>query len=112
MALRFDDHMNLVIDFVDGGSAEITGAPGAASIQALANPIAELRGDDLLKFGAVTRNKVADGGVKVSPARIEPAGNWDLQKDRFLVNRITGDLSAAEDEIGLAGKVRGTEWAS
>jgi hypothetical protein len=100
----------LVIDLVGDGQAEIKGQDPIASIEALRNNNRrEFRGDDLLRFNALTYNDV--GGApfpKSYPAEINLTGEWDIQGGQVVfVSKVKGDPRKPDVVVGLAGRFKG-----
>jgi hypothetical protein len=49
--------------------------------------IADFAADDLLRFRATTGNELEDGSVLPLDAKLEFAGEWDVQTGQLVKNR-------------------------
>ncbi|HKV34360.1 MAG TPA: ShlB/FhaC/HecB family hemolysin secretion/activation protein [Pyrinomonadaceae bacterium] len=106
--LRFDSKThNLVIDLTGGGTAEVTGDSGVASLDALKNDITPFKSNDLLRFKASTTNTLTDGTTKKIAADLKFVGNWDLKGNQLVfVSQVKGDVTKPAVTLGFAGKFK------
>jgi hypothetical protein len=97
---------HLLIKLKGGGEARIQGDNGIKSLEAEQNEIAEFAADDLLRFHATTANTFDDGSFLEVTAKLEFAGNWDIQDGQLVfMSKVTGDLSQPDVKIGFGGKI-------
>ncbi|HXQ74385.1 MAG TPA: hypothetical protein VN844_28020 [Pyrinomonadaceae bacterium] len=106
--LRFDSKThNLVIDLTGGGTAEVTGDSGVASLDALKNDITPFKSNDLLRFKASTTNTLTNGTTKKIAADLKFVGNWDLKGNQLVfVSQVKGDVTKPAVTLGFAGKFK------
>ena len=106
--LRFDSKThNLVIDLVGGGTAEIKGDSGVASLDALKQDITPFKANDLLRFKASTTNVLSNGQTKKIVADTKFVGNWDLKGNQLVfVSQVKGDITKPTVTLGFAGKFK------
>jgi hypothetical protein len=106
--LRFDSKThNLVIDLTGGGTAEVTGDTGVASLEALKQDITPFKANDLLRFKASTTNTLTDGTTKKIAADLKFVGNWDLKGNQLVfVSQVKGDVTKPTVTLGFAGKFK------
>lgn len=106
--LRFDPKThNLVIDLVGGGTAEVKGDSGLASLDALKHDITPFKSNDLLRFKASTTNVLTSGQTKKIAADMKFVGNWDLKGDQLVfVSQVKGDVTKPTVTLGFAGKFK------
>lgn len=106
--LRFDPKThNLVIDLANGGTAEVKGDSGLASLDALKHDITPFKSNDLLRFKASTTNVLSNGQTKKIPADLKFVGNWDLKGDQLVfVSQVKGDVTKPTVTLGFAGKFK------
>ena len=106
--LRFDPKThNLVIDLTGGGTAEVKGDSGIASLDALKNDITPFKSNDLLRFKASTTNTLTNGQIKKIAADTKFTGNWDLKGNQLVfVSQVKGDVTKPAVTLGFAGKFK------
>ncbi|HSD47261.1 MAG TPA: hypothetical protein VLB87_11570 [Pyrinomonadaceae bacterium] len=106
--LRFDSKThNLLIDLVGGGTAEIKGDSGVASLDALKHDITPFKANDLLRFKASTTNVLSNGQTKKIAADTKFVGNWDLKGNQLVfVSQVKGDVTKPTVTLGFAGKFK------
>ena len=106
--LRFDSKThNLVIDLAGGGTAEIKGDSGVASLDSLKNDITPFKANDLLRFKASTTNVLSNGQTKKIAADTKFVGNWDLKGNQLVfVSQVKGDVTKPTVTLGFAGKFK------
>jgi len=106
--LRFDPKThNLVIDLTGGGTAEVKGDSGLASLDALKHDITPFKSNDLLRFKASTTNALTSGQTKKIAADMKFVGNWDLKGDQLVfVSQVKGDVTKPTVTLGFAGKFK------
>lgn len=106
--LRFDPKThNLVIDLVGGGTAEVKGDSGLASLDALKHDITPFKSNDLLRFKASTTNVLTSGQTRKIAADMKFVGNWDLKGDQLVfVSQVKGDVTKPTVTLGFAGKFK------
>lgn len=106
--LRFDSKThNLVIDLTGGGTAEVKGDTGVASLEALKQDITPFKANDLLRFKASTTNTLTDGTTKKIAADLKFVGNWDLKGNQLVfVSQVKGDVTKPTVTLGFAGKFK------
>jgi hypothetical protein len=106
--LRFDSKThNLLIDLAGGGTAEIKGDSGVASLDALKHDITPFKANDLLRFKASTTNVLGNGQTKKIAADTKFVGNWDLKGNQLVfVSQVKGDVTKPTVTLGFAGKFK------
>jgi hypothetical protein len=106
--LRFDSKThNLMIDLAGGGTAEITGDSGVASLDALKHDITPFKANYLLRFKASTTNVLSNGQTKKIAADTKFVGNWDLKGNQLVfVSQVKGDVTKPSVTLGFAGKFK------
>ena len=106
--LRFDSKThNLLIDLAGGGTAEIKGDSGVASLDALKHDITPFKANDLLRFKASTTNVLSNGQTKKIAADTKFVGNWDLKGNQLVfVSQVKGDVTKPTVTLGFAGKFK------
>lgn len=106
--LRFDPKThNLLIDLTGGGTAEIKGDSGVASLEALKHDISPFQSNDLLRFKASTTNVLSNGQTKKIAADTKFTGNWDLKGSQLVfVSQVKGDIRKPTVTLGFAGKFK------
>lgn len=106
--LRFDSKThNLVIDLLGGGTAEVKGDSGVASLDALKHDITPFKSNDLLRFKASTTNVLSNGQTKKIAADLKFVGNWDLKGNQLVfVSQVKGDITKPTVTLGFAGKFK------
>ena len=106
--LRFDPKThNLVIDLTGGGTAEVKGDSGVASLDALKHDITPFKANDLLRFKASTTNTLTNGQTKKIAADMKFVGNWDLKGNQLVfVSQVKGDINKPTVTLGFAGKFK------
>lgn len=106
--LRFDQKThNLVIDLTGGGTAEVKGDSGVASLDALKHDLTPFKANDLLRFKASTTNTLASGQIKKIAADMKFVGNWDLKGNQLVfVSQVKGDINKPTVTLGFAGKFK------
>lgn len=106
--LKFAENTNnLVITLTGGGTAELKGASGIASVEAARNNLPGFKSGDLLRFRAFTQNKLSNGQSKFFAAKIGLVGKWDIQGDQLVfVSEVKGNLQKPEVTIGFAGQYK------
>ena len=106
--LRFDSIThNLVIDLAGGGTAEIKGDSGVASLEALKHDISPFQSNDLLRFKASTTNVLSNGQTKKIAADTKFTGNWDLKGNQLVfISQVKGDITKPAVSFGFAGKFK------
>ena len=98
---------NLVIDLAGGGTAQVKGDSGLASLQALKHDITPFKSNDMLRFKATTTNTLANGQTQAFPADLKFVGNWDLKGNQLVfVSQVKGDINKPTVDIVLAGKFK------
>ena len=112
--LEINERANKLTIFLagpEGGDTVIRGTKVSertkSSVEALYNS-SDFRGDDLLRFCAVTRNPLENAaGLIEKKAEIEFVGNWDVQSGRVVFSStVKGDVNKPDVVIGLAGKFK------
>ncbi len=106
--LRFDPKThNLLIDLTGGGTAEVKGDSGVASLDALRHDITPFKSNDLLRFKASTTNVLTNGQTKKIAADTKFVGNWDLKGNQLVfVSQVKGDITKPTVTLGFAGKFK------
>ncbi len=106
--LRFDPvSHNLMIDLTGGGTAEIKGDSGIASLEALKHDISPFQSNDLLRFKASTTNVLSNGQTKKIAADTKFTGNWDLKGNQLVfISQVKGDITKPTISLGFAGKFK------
>ena len=95
---------NLTVDLGSAGKTQITGASGLQSLDAARNNLAQFKGDDLLRYSAVTTNLLKDGSAAQTLANINLPGSWDIKQGKLVfVSQVKGQTV----EIGFAGTYKG-----
>jgi hypothetical protein len=100
---------NLQIALAGGGTAEIKGDLGAQSLESAQNNAATagFKADDLLRFKARTRNKLATGADATKIAKLKFIGNWDVEDGKIVfVSKIAGSPTKPGISLGFGGQFK------
>jgi hypothetical protein len=96
----------LVIQLAGGGQARVQGDTGITSLEAAENDVFAVDANDLLRFRATTSNTFDDGSFLAVPAKLEFAGNWDIQDGQLVfMSKVISAPDGDAIKIGFAGKI-------